>query len=103
MASGTLWLTIHPERLSDFASNGSNSVSIARYPEVKVVGLSPITFLSEGWGWLCSYPEIGILARKSKKKKAEGKEQHKQSQRAKKLKKKQKKTIELPKRHRKGK
>jgi hypothetical protein len=43
------------------------------------------------------------LARKSKKKKAEGLEKHKQMLRAKKLKKKQKKNVELPKRHRKGK
>jgi hypothetical protein len=42
------------------------------------------------------------VARKSKRKKAEGLEQHRQQMRAKKMQRKQKKRVELPKRHKKG-
>jgi hypothetical protein len=43
------------------------------------------------------------MAKKSKKKKAEGLEKHRQLIREKKMKRKQKKNIELPAKHRKGK
>ena len=43
------------------------------------------------------------MAKKSKKRKAAGREQHRQLKRAKKMQRKQKKKVELPSRHRKGK